>query len=102
MMNHSSEDVMIPVRCWLSPFGLVLHEDELRTAKATLLGRDFVDLLGDPLAYERKRIAALNSHLGFGAGKKKPQRSGKKRGVQKSEGGLRESVSKCLEKSQKV
>lgn len=101
-MNDPYEDVMIPVRCWLSPFGLVLHEDDLRMAKAILLGRDFVDPLGDPLAYERKRIAALNSRLGFGAGKKKPQRSGKKRGVQKSEGSLRDSVSKCLEKWQKV
>ena len=97
-MNDSYEDLMIPVRCWLSPFGLVFHEVDLKTAKATLLGGDYADPFGDPLTHERKRIAALNRQLGFGAGKKKSQRSGETRGKQKPEVLLRDAASKCLKK----
>jgi hypothetical protein len=97
-MNDSYEEDMIPVRCWLSPYGFVLHQDDLKAAKAVLSGRAFVRPHEDPAAYEQKRIAALGQ-LGSSTGKKK---SGARRKAQKPEGVLRDSVSKCLAKWHKV
>lgn len=97
-MNHPFQDLMIPIRCWLSPHGFVYHEVDLEVAVAALSAEFFVDPFGDLIAYERKRIAAQNGQIQEGSGKKKRRR----RREQNPEGLLRNSVSKRLEKWQKA